>query len=344
MPYLYDLWRFVNAHIVWNWEDAMIKRKILNLIMLTGITLEMLSYDEKDLEKCLYGQWKTTELAAEDTYGSTLWFEESYLGRSVIIEQNRTTTSFQTWPIYTNWDTVEHQFWQESDTLSPYRYFYIDSDAGEFLKENSKDATFLRFYKDKEDSSPSELFAVFQDERIAVYLGEGWYLAERYKDAETDLRIKDIYGKWRVKRLVSYEDSWEGNREMFELNENYIESFCPKLIDWETRDDINFYPKDYYDNIVIIDSDEMRLISNGDVLERNQIQEYQSALLERIYYERGRGIHDELGITNKEIQVITGNSGERWKEHLLDNEIIVINESEIIIKIAQGWYLLEKDK
>ncbi len=48
-----------------------------------------------------------------------------------------------------------------------------------------------------------------------------------------------------------------------------------------------------------------------------------------------------MGLTNERILVF---KGKKTVENsiILDEEIIIVSESEVIIKIYQGWYLMEK--
>ncbi len=58
-------------------------------------------------------------------------------------------------------------------------------------------------------------------------------------------------------------------------------------------------------------------------------------------YQKEKGVHDGLGITNEEIQVFRG-EGKKEDSKFLEGEIIVMNKNEVIMKLYQGWYLLEK--
>ena len=103
-----------------------------------------------------------------------------------------------------------------------------------------------------------------------------------------------------------------------------------------------FYPESYLGNTVCIRKDGIKIYnSDGRLLDSLGTDGYASYLVDKYDYQNRKGIHDELGLTNEEIQVFAGNIREP-EDTILDGEIIVVNRTEVIIKIYQGWYLLER--
>ena len=155
-------------------------------------------------------------------------------------------------------------------------------------------------------------------------------LRERYREAVTDLAEGDLYGEWEVKRLVSYQDGWRGRNGLVYGTE------------YKEEDGGNFYPESYLGNTVWIGNTGVEL-HDGDGRMTGSIRTdgYSSRMVDKYDYQNGKGIHDELGLTNEEIQVFAGNIPAP-DGAVLDGEIVAVSRTEIIMKIYQGWYLLKK--
>ncbi len=168
-----------------------------------------------------------------------------------------------------------------------------------------------------------------EGEVLCWYLFDIYYM-ERYREAVTDMREEELYGEWKVRRLVSYQDGWRGRNRWFG-GTGYRE-----------EDGGFFYPESYLGNTVIIREDGTELYDgSGGLPDRLGTGGYTSAIVDKYGYQNEKGIHDELGLTNEEIQVFTGNIREPGNS-ILDGEIVAVSRTEVIIKIYQGWYLLEK--
>lgn len=317
---------------------------LLLLISMTGILYCGMYYNGELLVYDLRGRWKTTELAAVYTMGIIYWFEDIYLGRSITIDPKTRTIkkSIEMWPYNMEEKSYEYQYIKRTNQLGANVYI-LDN-----LKEMYDDpmSEFVSVYKDEEllkVDIPIEKYVVCQDGRILTEFFDGWYFAEPYVKAKTDLKAHDLTGSWKVNRLVSYEDGWIGNREQLEFCKVEIEHLFTELEGWEERDDIDFYPKNYYDDVLKISEKEISLFDDQYLLESHKITDIESNILRTADYEESKGIHDELGISNKKIQVFTMNFSDNLNTSLLDGEIVIVNEEKIITKIQQGWYLLVKE-
>ena len=328
-------------------------KKIVYTLLIILLPLSIIFYvkvSENKESKDMYGQWKTTELAAESLYGRIYWFDDIYIGRSVTIEPTKITQSISMWPYYLDAQEYNYQYWNEEAnfTFGGPSIYKIDDLASNYSKTVS-------FYENEdyyELNIPNFQYMLLRDDRILVSFGDGWYLAERYKEAKINLTREDLLGEWRIKRLISYENNWIGNQEQLEFCDSAIQELAPDamedsdrlitLLNWKNKDDIYFYPYDYYEHQIKIDEEKISLIIEGQVVEEHQVTSFYSQVVDREDYEKAKGIHDELGILNDSIQVFTGELAVESEKNILNNEFIVINEAEIIVKIEQGWFLLQK--
>lgn len=117
----------------------------------------------------------------------------------------------------------------------------------------------------------------------------------------------------------------------------------PELSGWENAEGIDFYSKDYYNYSLIINQERLFLLSENRYVELHEIQQYDIQQADRKAYEKEKGINDELGISNEKIEVIVAEPKDGDKEGILDNEIVVIDKTRIIMKIDEGWFLLTKE-
>ena len=208
------------------------------------------------------------------------------------------------------------------------------NDLGEIWNEKfeGQDMITVSFGMSKESKDGWTFFVTEDKEVLCAYWDKIYYI-ERFKNAETDLNIDQLYGEWKVKRLVSYQDGWKGNNELWQW------SGFPRR--YTEEEGANFYPVDYIGNTIAISSNSIEIYDAEKLLERHVVSNFNSNIIDKYEYQNKKRIHDELGITNEEIQVITGDMIDS-SGILLDGEIVVVNESEVIVKIYQGWYLLEK--
>lgn len=173
---------------------------------------------------------------------------------------------------------------------------------------------------------------------LCKYMGAYFYM-EPYKSADTDLESEQLYGTWKVERLVSYQDGWRGNNEV--LPE--ARSFKPDTVYLE-EEGAEFYPLDYYGAAVDINDTSVVLRMENGTKEQYAVSQYQSELVDTEAYETEKGIHDKLGITNNRMEVVKADITNLSGEMLWDGEIVVVNETQIIAKLYQGWFWFVKEE
>ena len=291
------------------------------LFLMASGTLKAAEKNE-DGEFNLEGQWKVTDYVASQYITATYDHYEDYLGRSIIIEPNRIIESFGS-------------YMKQEDAVFRYRTVEVETVNGGTYGSRLGEEWYRKYAEQKvtvvkfSGKWNSMSFVVTEEgEVLCWYLGNIYYM-ERYREAVTDMREEELYGEWKVRRLVSYQDGWRGRNRW--VGKEYRE-----------EDGGYFYPESYLGNTVIIGEDGMEIYGGSGVLpDRLETGGYTSAIVDKYGYQNEKGIHDELGLTNEEIQVFTGNIREPGNS-ILDGEIVAVSRTEVIIKIYQGWYLLEK--
>lgn len=286
----------------------------------------------------LVGEWKVTEQVASQMMLSDHSIEEHYWGRSITIGPETIITSLNYWPNGINYK-IDRYCMVESEIVSSkdsrfYGKNYLDEGWEKALGD--QDLTLVTYSMGEEGYSyDKQSFLVTQDGRvICEYFGR-YYFMERYKEAEIDVSIEKLLGKWYVKRLVSYQNNWKGNNSV--------------AVAWERtynrpiseEEGANFYPEEFINNIVEVEAEGIKLYQKNRLVESYMVEDYISLLMNKYDYQKEKGVYDGLGIVNEEIQVFK-DKGLIREGKILEGEIIVINEKEIVMKLYQGWYLLEK--
>ncbi len=280
----------------------------------------------------LEGQWKVTDYLASTAETDRDDFYEHFLGRSIIIEPNRIIKSLGRWGDGTLFDKMEEDVAYQyrtvvTETVSG--MVYADSLGDKWCRKYAgQDITVITLAMPESTKNYKEtVFVVTEDgETLCWYLGNIYYM-ERYREAATDLKKKALYGEWKVKRLVSYQDGWLGRNDRFR--------------EYQEENGGYFYPLSYLGYTVRIGINSMELYGGGKLLENLRMDGYDSRLVNKYEYQNEKKIHDELGLTNEEIQVFDGNPQDTL-DAVLDGEIVAVSDTEVIIRIYQGWYLLEK--
>ncbi len=311
-------------------------KKIICLLTVVCICVSCISCSGEKEEKRmdggkinLEGQWKVTDyLAGWDTKAEYDYYEH-FLGRSIIIKPNRIIKSFGCWDDLLE-DVVSQYRTVETETVGGGNY---GSRLGEEWQRKYGNQEVVTVTFDMPGSAEWNARSTFvlteEGEVLCWYLGNIYYM-ERYREAVTDLAEGDLYGEWEVKRLVSYQDGWRGRNGLVYGTE------------YKEEDGGNFYPESYLGNTVWIGNTGVEL-HDGDGRMTGSIRTdgYSSRMVDKYDYQNGKGIHDELGLTNEEIQVFAGNIPAP-DGAVLDGEIVAVSRTEIIMKIYQGWYLLKK--
>ena len=319
---------------------------VIALFLIICSYLSLSKKEEVDPAENLKGKWKVTELVGVQRTGTSYWDEETYLGRSIEISDNRIEKSIDYWPGYLYKQVEEYQFCRNEE-IPAERVFARAGLNSKRLNDRHRDdmANYISFYKNKSDFDndyPFDKYAIIQDGNVYTELYEGWYKIEPYVQACTDIKVEDLFGEWEVKRLVSYEEGWIGERSMLELNRGQIDFFMPEMRNWEEAEGIDFRVKEYYGDVLLLEPNKICLQSESGLKEEHGITQFETYTCNTRNYQYMRGIHDELGIINDEIQVIAGQFEEGSEQSLLDGDIVVIDNKNIIVKIERGWYLLEK--
>ena len=304
---------------------------VIIYIFMFSITSGNIKAAEKNKDEGinLEGQWKVTDYLASWDMTVAYDYYEDFLGRSIIIEPNRIIKSFGC-----GYD-------EQEDVVSQYRTVEMETVNGgtygsrmgkEWYRRYAEQNITVVTFKMPESAqwNASSTFVVTEEgEVLCQYLGDFYYM-ERYREAVTDLREEELYGEWKVRRLVSYQDGWRGRNGLFYGTE------------YREEDGGYFYPESYLGNTVCIRKDGIKIYnSDGSLLDSLATDGYAPYIVDKYDYQNRKGIHDELGLTNEEIQVFAGNIREP-EDTILDGEIVAVSRTEVIIKIYQGWYLLER--
>ena len=296
----------------------------------------------------LAGQWKVTELEEIPRYGIIYWSEEEYLGRSISISSGQIERSIGYWPVNLGRETNKYEYWT-SEWMTGREFGareWLLNQYGWYDKYADETVNVISFYQTEEDFKneydPDETYVIFKDGSVKTDYVAGLYAIEPFVESKVNLPIKKFLGMWNVEKFVSYRDDWIGNRKQLEKCRTNIES-VPELNGWENAEGIDFYPKDYYGYTLILDEERMSLMSGNEVVEEHKVKQYEEQQLDKKTYEQEKGINDELGITNEKIEVITATFNNEDGGSILDNEIVVVDETKIIIKIQDGWFLLTRN-
>ena len=320
---------------------------VIALLLILCLYFALSKKEAVDPAESLKGKWKVTELVEICRTGTTYWAEETYLGRSIEISDNRIEKSIYHWPGYLYKQVEEYQFCRNEEIPAERVFARAEllNSMGLYDRHRDDMANYISFYKNKSDfdnNYPFDEYAIIQDGNVYTQLYDGWYKIEPYVQACTDVKVEDLFGEWEVKRLVSYEEGWIGERSMLEFNRGQIDSFMPEMRNWEEAEGIDFHVKEYYGDVLQIETNKICLQSESGLKDEHDITQFESYTCNTQNYQYMRGIHDELGIINDEIQVIAGQFEENSEQSLLDGDIVVIDNKNIIVKIERGWYLLEK--
>ncbi len=288
----------------------------------------------KKTETSLEGQWKVTDCLTSADNKSPDDYYEDFLGRSIVIEPNRIIKSFGRWGDGSRFCRLEEDVVFQYRTVDMERMkgdVYGESMGDEWHGKYSGQDVLVITYGTGEltGRDAGDVFVVTEDGgTLCWYLGNLYYM-ERYREAETGVKKKELYGEWKVARLVSYQDGWKGRNRR------------SRLVKYREENGAYFYPEDYLGDTIMIRENGMDLYEDGKLLDHLGVEKYVSRKVDKSDYQNKKGIHDELGLTNEKIQVWAGIPLDS-SYTVMDGEMVVVSESEVITRIYQGWYLLEK--
>ena len=309
---------------------------IISIVLTSCLIMKKVEAKEESIN--LEGEWKVTEYIAGHIMLSDYSHEEHYWGRSITIGPETIIESLDYWPDGLNYKLYRYCI-TEFETISSkdssfYGKNYLDKGWEKALGE--QDLTLVTYSMGEGDySSDKQSFLITQDGQVICQYYGRYYFMERYKEADTDLSMEELLGNWCVKRLVSYQNGWKGNNSVGRAWERIYHRPISE------EEGANFYPEEFLNNIVKIEAEGIKLYRENQLLESCTLEGYTSLLLDKHDYQKEKGVNDGLGISSREIQIFVG-EGQTGDGKLLDGEIVVINDSEVIMKLYQGWYLLEK--
>lgn len=308
---------------------------IILLILLCTVFVKSRFYEPREK---IFGKWKVTEhfCYTNGLFPSSCFYEH-FLGRSIEIDEEKIVKSIWYWP-----DEVEY-------VVDNYRYMErVVEDASVFGDEErlpnfwydkykGQKVEVYHFYESENARNEIATYAITKDGSVLCqYMGAYLYM-EPYTSANTNLEPEQLYGTWKVERLVSYQDGWRGNNAV--LSE--VRRFEPDTVYLE-GEGAEFYPLDYYEVAVDINGTSVSLRMENGTEEQYAINQYESELVNTETYEKEKEIHDKLGITNEQIEIVKADIIDPSEEMLWDGEFVVVNETQIIIKLYQGWFWLVK--
>ena len=290
-------------------------------------------------EDGISGRWKVTEYVVTDNgiLVPSYNIAEHFLGRSIVIEKDKIIKSIGYWPEQVDYVTTPYRHVEkqvEDGSAYAVRNGYKDFWYEKFADKMLEVYTFWNSDEAKENGD--EFIFTEEGKALCMYLGSYFYM-EPYMPAKTNINTEQLYGTWKVERLVSYQDGWKGNNAVlpearrFEPDTVYLES-----------EGAEFYPLDYYAAAFVLNMDSAVLHMENGTEEQYIINRYESELVDTKTYQKEEGIHDELGLTNEEIQVLDVDVANDSEAMLWDGKIVVVSEEKMIIKLHQGWFLLVK--
>ena len=316
---------------------------IISVVLTSCLSVKKAETEEKPTSETeelisLEGEWKVTEHIAGQVRLSAHSHEEHYLGRSITIGAETIIRSLDFWPNGLDYKLYRYCMTEFETISSKDSRFYGENNLDEGWDKalGEQDLTLVTYSMGKDDYiSNKQSFLITQDGQVICEYYGRYYFMERYKEADTDLSIEELLGNWCVKRLVSYQNGWKGNNSVGRAWERIYHRPISE------EEGANFYPEEFLNNIVKIEAEGIKLYRENQLLESCTLEGYTSLLLDKHDYQKEKGVNDGLGISNREIQIFVG-EGQAGDGKLLDGEIVVINDSEAIMKLYQGWYLLEK--
>ena len=191
-----------------------------------------------------------------------------------------------------------------------------------------KDSTIrvLLFYKEESDYEVTYCVVTGDNEHLVESWLNGNYLLERYAEQDGEFTLQDIYGEWKIIRLDSYDNTYQGNIKDGEGEEERTKDLLLS----------DFYAPEWFEKKVSITKEYLEI--DTDI--SGQITGIQSQIVNKELFEQEQGIHDGLSLNNEEVLIYQITYGEK-NETLT---VVPVNKDKIIIHIDMGWFVLEKDE
>ena len=299
---------------------------LLIVILVIGSNLT----NDVDIVEQYYGKWKVVQYIPlnKASVQQTIWQKEHYLGRTVEITEDYFKKSIFYWPDEIEEYFLYYNFCEVTDMDKNDTWITQNAESLRWLDgEYFEDLTIrmLRFYQDGEDY-PEIYCAVTKDnQHLIVSWLSGEYLLERFDKRDENVTKKDIYGEWEIKRLDSYDDSYEGHVKDAENVPEY------RIGDLNLTD---FYAPNWFNKKVIITTKELKVDTNIN----EKVTDVKYKVVDKKVFEQEQGIKDGLSVDSKELLVYEICYGE--KDDVLT--VIPINKKKMLIHIQMGWFVLTK--
>lgn len=233
-------------------------------------------------------------------------------------------TSFGEWPSLLEWEKSQYDYsevvsYSAEDEWFTNRIFWrIDEFA------DMEQARYLRYWDKMYDGSYYciDYFVILDETHLAYGFRGGYYLLEPFQYCDPMVSEKDLNGTWKIAYLDSYENSYEGSYEE-------IEKEAPR----SSLKGTDFNVEDWLGKSVTVSENEVRISETG-----YQTAGVESGKIRREDFEQEMDIHDGLSIYDDEILVcnIKCQNGE-------DIICVPVNENQMIMRIEEGWFMLEKE-
>ena len=302
------------------------------------IKRDMAESTQSEWRTKLVGKWKVTEFITGTTGPQLTYdFYDIYLGRSIEIGPTRTVVSMHYWP-----EGIDYAaFFNAQPDSQEWDVEIFGHQKGNLFE----DTWFERYQGQKMQAvslGPREYYLMDNGD-VLCKNNSNVYRLEPYLEAATNLESEELLGQWQVKHLVSYQDNWQVSRSLMEGLENGLgyEQMMEGL-EADEAHGADFAPEEFYGDRITLSEDKMLHHRGKDLMEERGINVYTPQTVDIYQYQNEKRIHDELGISNEQIQVFHAESENNAANGLWDGDIVVVDKNKIIMKLYQGWFLLER--
>ena len=273
------------------------------------------------------GKWKVTGIVAISPMSRIDCYSYHYLGRTVIIGDDRIETSIWYWPYELGWRTQEYDYAEIDYINYEDSWLQHDSNWGLVYDIWGEDyMPFIRFYK-KGEKTCVDHAVILDESHLAYGFQPGYYLLEPFSYGNPDLDRSSIMGEWRVAFLDSYDNGYEGGwKEIEEV----------RIVYQERIDELNgsdFYAENWLNKRIVIGSAELEI--------DNQIYSIISIHEEKVpkkEFEDEWEIHDELSLYDDMLNVVFIECEDNYVF-----PVVLVDEQRVIVHIEQGWFMLNKN-
>lgn len=311
---------------------------ILNFLLLVHLYQINKSDGEKDLtnklSQELIGNWKVKKHIATRIETRGHYFEEHYLGRSIMVDDHTVTESLRVegWP-----DNLDYYVQPYTDTtlviMTGKEYGGTHGLILDILPFDSENIQLVHF----ENNGLEVTDFVITKNGVYYYFFDGLYLVEPFREVKTNISPKKLLGKWTIKEFISYDDTWIGTKDQYDRNQ-WLSTIADRF-PYKREQYGDFEISDYIGKEIEIDKQSIQSEWFTDDFSKVVVNEENTA-----EFEEYRQIHDKLGVTNDSIEVFYLTKDNESIENIQgDGRVIVaVSKNEIMLHLGEGWFLLEK--